>query len=548
MNSKLAQLQELCIAKGLDGYILSNSDQFLCEYTKDEDNDLRNYTNFSGSSGIGVFYQGIIHLFTDGRYELQAEKELPQGSKIFISPKHLFLEWIQDKLKGNVIFGLNYRKFRNFYFQGLDKKNLLHISLGNNFIAQQNVFIHDMKFSGESTESKLDKVGKHLNDKNITNLVVEDLDSISWLLNLRSDFYEFNPAIAAKFILSSGIGKIFVDNNLDRKIVEYLNKLKIELFKISDFEAYLDVLDSRETLIEQNCSFLVRSLLPEAKIGLSPIMMLKAQKNEVEISGSISCHIEDAKAIKEFHDWFEREYSAGSYYSEFQISQKITEFRRSKSGYFSNSFPPIVGFKESGAVIHYRPHKEDSKIVKGSGLLLIDSGGQYRNGTTDVTRVFCLGKPTGEVITRYTQVLQGHIDAASYVFEDGETGKTIDELARRYLKEDGLDYAHGTGHGVGSFLNVHEGPYSISSMSKVNLKEGVIVSIEPGYYKKGEFGIRIENLYLVRRKEDGKLFFKPLTLFPFEEKLIDHKRLSGDQVSWLKKYNRLVSKHLFDSK
>ncbi|MEQ9116377.1 MAG: M24 family metallopeptidase [Rickettsiales bacterium] len=547
MNSKLAKLQSLCSSKNLDGYIISNSDQFLSEYTKDADNDLKNYTNFSGSAGIGVFYENTIHLFTDGRYELQAEKQLPPDSKIYISPKNKFSDWLQDQIKKGKKFGLDYKKFRSFSFRELDQNNLINIELTKAASAKQNIFIHDIKFAGKSAESKILEVRQELANQACEDLVVEDLDSISWLLNLRSDFYEFNPAIAAKFILSSGVSKLFIDD-IKLEIMDYLKDLNIEVFKVEEFSEFFARLNHEKTLIEHTSSLQVKSSLPNAKAALSPIMALKAKKNKVEISGSKSCHIEDAKAIHAFHKWFNSEFSAGNYYTEFQLSKKLTDFRKQRSNYFSDSFPSIVGFEGNGAVIHYRPQQNDSKTVKGRGLLLIDSGGQYKTGTTDVTRVFCLGKPQEEEITRYTQVLMGHIDAASYVFEYGETGKTIDELARKYLRKEGLDYAHGTGHGVGSFLNVHEGPYSVSSMSQLPLKEGVVVSIEPGYYKKGEYGIRIENLYLVSKRNDNQLFFEPLTLYPFEEKLIDYSMLNKSQKEWLKHYSNLVSKHLFDGK
>lgn len=540
---------------GLDGYIISNNDQFLSEYTKDENNQLKFITNFSGSNGIAVIFNNKIHLFTDGRYEIQAKKELPHSAEIFIVPEKKFTDWLINKLAQNYKFGFNPKLFKYAQFIGFESPNLIPLEIDfieelwpkHKLTEDHKIFRLDENYAGKSSTDKLLEVQNYLKTNSLKYLVIEDCDSISWLLNLRSNYYEFTPSVAAKFILSAeGKGSLFTDcARFTNEVKAELKLNHINIYVIEQYQQFLEkISDVNQIAVENNSTYFTYLKLPAAKFISSPIIFRKARKNLTEIEGAIEAHRKDAKALKEFYDWFQQQFNEEIYYTEFQLTQKIKQFRQKQSLYHSESFPAIIGFKKNGAIIHYRAQSDSAKLVKGEGLLLIDSGGQYFDGTTDITRTYALGNPSREQIKRYTQVLKGHISLASAKFKKGTTGAELDVLARKFLLEDKVDYQHGTGHGVGAFLNVHEGPYSISKYSNLPIIENIILSIEPGFYKENEYGIRLENLYYVKSYSEEKLYFIPLTLLPFEEKLIDYQMLSKEEKEWLEWYNKFITLNL----
>lgn len=538
-------LQEKINKSGFDGYIIPNNDQFFSEYTSDQHNKLKQVTGFSGSAGIGIIMNNKVHLFTDGRYELQAKTELPKGSEIFISPKQKFADWLNEKIALKKKFAFNPKLFRYVQMQGFDSKFVQPLEtdvLSDPIPKAQKLFIHELKFCRQPASDKLTQLQKYLLKSGHDFFIIEDCDSISWLLNIRSNHYEFTPTIAAKFIFSiHNPSTLFIaESKLSQDVKDYLSELNVEVVELEKFSTYLSQLKNKLVAVENTISYLVKLILPEAGLINSPITQAKAVKNFTEIKGTAKAHKRDGQALQKFYDWFANEYEAGRFYTEFELSEKLIELRSQQEHYYSPSFPPIVGFKENGAVIHYRPEKDKAKLVKGDGILLIDSGGQYYDGTTDVTRTYCLGTPTKEQQKRYTQVLKGHIAVAAAKFPQGTTGDDLDKLARQFLLADGANYAHGTGHGVGSFLNVHEGPYSISTNANLSLVENVILSIEPGYYKQGEYGIRLENLYYVKSTGKGLLGFRPLTLLPFEGKLIDYTMLTDAEKEWLEEYYKQI--------
>ncbi|TVS92560.1 M24 family metallopeptidase, partial [Wolbachia pipientis] len=276
-----------------------------------------------------------------------------------------------------------------------------------------------------------------------------------------------------------------------------------------------------------------------------PCLIYKAVKNQTEIAGAINAHIKDGVAVTNFLYWLEN--NVGNGITELKAEERILEHRKEQDLFKQPSFPTISAFNENGAIIHYRASSKTNKVIQKSGLYLIDSGGQYLNGTTDVTRTVVVGNPTNEQITHYTIVLKAHIAIASVIFPSGTTGGELDILARTHLWKFGMDYMHGTGHGVGSYLSVHEGPQAISKGNKMKLTPGMILSNEPGYYIPGEYGIRIENLMYVDRQENSFLHFKQLTFIPYDRRLIDVQMLTKDEIEWINSYHQFVYENLENS-
>ncbi len=545
---KLEEIQKIIHKYNCDGLLISNFDRFFSEYVAGEDNELKKILGFSGSNGIGVVIDNAAHIFTDGRYELQAKQQVPEAV-IHISPESNLAAWIKEQTEKGKKFAFNPNIFRYLTLAQAKQENL--ITCGDAIIGEimgegegnarkQNIFILDEQYAGEAASVKLDKLKLWFEQQNTEYFIIEDCDSVAWLLNLRGDYYEFNPTVAAKLIFSKQGICLFIENAVIKSnINRYLNELGIEVESMDEFYIACDNISGARIISENSCSCLVKNI--STKNIASPIIEWKSSKNSQEILSAVNAHKQDARALNEFILWFRTEFSEGRFYSEYELSHVLQSFRKKQPDYFSDSFPAIIGFQDNGAVIHYRPLESGSKLVKGDGLLLIDSGGQYFGGTTDVTRTYAVGNVSDEQKRNYTLVLKGHIAAASKIFDHNTTGADIDKLARQYLVQEGLDYQHGTGHGVGSFLNVHEGPYSISKYSKLPLKENLILSIEPGYYKAGEYGIRIENLYRIKANIDKTLYFEPLTLLPFEDRLIDFSLISPDELDWLKSYNEKIS-------
>lgn len=527
ISDKINDLRALMLQNKIDFYLIPTSDEFNNEYVPPAFMRLKWISGFSGSNGLAVIGEAECKLYTDGRYFIQAKQETEQcfvivdiaifdvssfGKKrIGYDPKlHTFAQvqkWQQVNngvelvpLVGNLIDQLWYNKplhsFGNFY--SYDNNAAIRIT---NVIAKMN--------------PKADLV------------LLTAPDQLCWLMGIRGNDIPYNP-IALLY------GVLHRDGR-----VEYFLELEQLSKYLADLEDKFIQFDPHETSYA-----LVSSIHPNKRIAqVSAIDALRLVKSADELITMMDAHINDGVALCEFFSWFEGE---SKVYSEFELSQKLLEFRSKRPNFHCPSFATICGYKENGALIHYQPSGENSKLVFGDGLLLIDSGGQYSTGgTTDVTRVIALGNINQIWRHHYTIVLKAHINLAMAIFPNGATGAQLDGIARQELWNNGMDYAHGTGHGVGVFLSVHEGPLRISKTCNYPLKANAILSNEPGFYIADHYGIRLENLVVVEQAhEDGFLAFNQLTQVPFARELIDLSMLTTSQYEWLVAYHASVLQNL----
>lgn len=554
MNSKIEEVKQILKRKNISALLIPSTDEFLNEYTPDELARLKTITGFTGSNGYAIITSGKEHyFFTDSRYILQAAVELGESFIVYDMHENDIFQWINSYIKENKLI-LNPKIFAKKFVE-----KLLESSNNDNLIiesfdelefklakAQASAVSSHEQYAGKSRAEKIAEIKTAFSGEY---LLISDPSSVSWLLNLRSNYINCNPTILAYMVLAkSGRSILFSYNHeFSNEILLELEQINIEVLSIDSIEEILRSINLKQISISPKINYWLFSLVKQkAIIESDPCEIAKSCKNMVEIAGMISCHIEDAKALRRALRQISEASNASKVLTELDVVKILHDERAKQKLFVEESFPAIVGFNSNGAIVHYKPSQESNKQIKTDGLLLIDSGGQYLNGTTDVTRTIAIGKPSNEQIRIYTLVLKGHIALASLVFPLGTCGHHIDVLARMYLWRNGLNYGHGTGHGVGSYLSVHEGPQSISPGVNQNaLKPGMVVSIEPGYYKKEEFGIRIENLYLIKNADyENFLCFEPLTLVEFEEKLIDRSLLSEDEKLWIENYYLKIKNNL----
>jgi len=527
----------------LDGYIIPKNDEFFTEYSKT--NKLETIANFTGSAGFVLILNNSNHLFVDGRYTIQAKNQSGNNFRIheipFVWPKNI----CEEKKLSNI--GFDPKIFTNdilkTYFN--DFCNLVPINQKLfeekiEKIKKENlVFSIDHKIIGETVKSKINRLKKILKKNKIDNLFISSGENVCWLLNIRGKDLPNSPVANFQAILTSQ-GKIILLGDL-RKLKNIKNELikkNISFFERSSFFKILNSLKGKSFCIDgKSCSVLNENLIKSKfniKNRIDPIYDLKSIKNNIEIKNMINAHIEDGVALTKFLYWIKN--SNIKNLDEIKVEKKLENFRKKNKNFLYPSFSTIAGSGPNGAIIHYRSNKVSNRKLNKEHLLLVDSGGQYKWGTTDVTRTISFNKPKKKLKELYTRVLKGHIAVALAEIDKIKNGHNLDRLARRSLKSRNLDYRHGTGHGVGFFMNVHEGPQSISKNNFVKLKKGMIVSNEPGYYLENNFGIRIENLVYI----DGiknKLFVKNLTYAPLEKDLIEEKLLNKAEKDYILKYH-----------
>ena len=536
--------------ENIEGYLLPSNSEFLDEFTPDRLSRLKWLTGFTGSNGIVFISQKQKIFFTDGRYKLQAKQELDDD---FI---------IEDISLSNIVKIL---KKKNITYNSLLFSHNFIFSLKKEISAQeeQGNMVDEVWQREKQKRSKIEILSDSLIGKNIS-LKLKDLKedvpkessyiccdsaSICYLLNLRGEDIVNTPLIHSYFILNPHKSYLFANKkNFSTEIILYLEKQNIFVKDVEDIENFAAYIEKEQICLDSNITndFFV-NLLERKTITklLDPIIKRKSIKNAIEIENIKNAHILDGRAKTKLISYLKGKDFSQENLTEFDIEQKLLEFCQENKEFKNLSFPTICGFAENGAVIHYNSTKKNAKKLENENLLLIDSGGQYIGdrvlGTTDITRTIYLGKtkPKAELIKSYTLVLKGHIALATAIFKIGTTGKELDILARQFLKEEGLNYAHGTGHGVGCYLSVHEGPCGISPKSEYPLKAGMILSNEPGYYKEGEYGIRIENLVLVKKsKKVGFLEFETISLVSFDDGLIDYSSLDSEEEKWLAEYQK----------
>tara|TARA_Y100000816_G_scaffold95788_1_gene66506 strand:+ start:3797 stop:5476 length:1680 start_codon:yes stop_codon:yes gene_type:complete len=534
-----AKIKKIILSNNLDGYILPKNDNYFTEYSKI--NYLKSITKFSGSAGFAIFLRNKKYLFVDGRYTIQAEKESGKKFKIYEIP----YVWPKNILKKGAKIGFDPNLFTkeilNKYFG--DEYNL--VPLNTKFKKDINTkhvypfFSINTIVSGESTNKKINRFVKLMIKKKIDYSYISSGENVCWLLNIRGKDLPNSPIANCKIIITKKKQiYFFSDKEKIKKIKFNLRKLNIYFLKEDNILRCLNNLKTGNFSIDKKtCSVFEESLI-NYKFKIiekeDPIYILKSLKNKTEIKNMIKAHIEDGVALTKFLYWIKNQ--KVNKLTEKKIEKKLENFRKISRNYLYPSFDTIAGSGPNGAIIHYRSDKFSNRKLKNNELLLLDSGGQYKWGTTDVTRTICFSKVSNKIKEIFTRVLKGHIAVALTDIKKQKNGHNIDIIARKNLNSVGLDYRHGTGHGVGAFLNVHEGPQSISKNNYVKLKEGMILSNEPGFYKKNEFGIRIENLVFIK-KINSKLLFENLTMAPIDTDLINHKMLNKEERKYLFKYH-----------
>ncbi len=547
-DERLVKIKSLIKEKDLFGYIVPSWDEHQSGECSSDAKRLEYITGFSGSNGIAIITLDQILFITDGRYLVQSTIEL-QGTKHLILDQSKNNDY-QKYLPSNSLIGYDARLFTKNQLSFFKSLNLVKIS--QNLVdkiwfdrskkSYPKVFAYSASYSGAFPREKI-KICIDFIDRNKADyLLITDPITINWILNVRGLDLDYTPIVFSLAIVNREKLSLFVR---DAKNIENFKEWcgLVEVFDYEDFEAFLSNLKTSRVIIDaKSCAIYLSDLLlinNEIIEATNPCELAKACKNEIEIAGTKSVHVLDAVALCEAFAYLTDVYSRNStLLSEHDVATILSKHRKNNKNYICESFGAICGMRENGAIIHYRPCEKRSKLLS-DGIILIDSGGHYLGGTTDVTRNLVLGNSvTQEQKIRYTQVLKGHIALALAHFPKGTSGKHLDILARQFLRLDGLDYAHGTGHGVGNCLSVHEGPQNISPLGSISLEIGMIVSNEPGYYKEGEYGMRIENLCYVKQSNlsEDFLCFEQLTLIPYCAALIEFSMLYAKEILFLKEY------------
>ena len=566
---RLSLLRDQLRKLDLDGFLVPRGDEHRGEYVAPSSERLAWATGFTGSAGFAAITTNRAALFVDGRYTVQARVQTPGQLFEYLSiPGNTAADWLIKAL-GQSGGTVGYdpwlhsiaeieRTTEQLSQHGIRLKavtrNPIDLTWGKDRPAPplEPVIVQPVSLAGESAEDKIKRLQHELVEAGQNAAVLTAPDSICWLLNIRGSDVAHNPVVLCFAILpAKGKVELFIaPEKLHDEARAHL-KASVKLLPPGDLKARLKSLKEAGKTVRvhrETCPVWIGRQLGGSRTisdGSDPCLLPKAIKNKVEIRGMRSAHKRDAVAMCQFLAWLDKEASKGSV-DEIAAAQKLEGFRAKTKKLKEISFDTISGSGPNGAIVHYRVTNETNRKLGKSELYLVDSGAQYSDGTTDITRTVAVGKPTDEMRDRFTRVLKGHIGLATALFPEGTRGVDLDPFARRALWDAGLDFDHGTGHGVGSYLSVHEGPQSISKRSMVQLKPGMIISNEPGFYKEGAFGIRIENLVLVQpaKKPAGgdrpMMSFETLTFAPIDRKLVDAKLLTDAERDWLNAYHAKV--------
>ena len=553
-KNKLIKLRRELTINNIDGYIIPKNDEFFGEYVSPEKERLKYLTGFSGSAGQSLVLKKQAFLFVDGRYTLQAQKEVRKGFKVIQIHKTIPSD-ILRKNKQKLRIGFDPRIYSLASLINLYKtENVKLIPIKKNLIDKiwpnkpklkfNKFFILKTQYAGKSFKNKINLICKILKRKKLKNLLVTAPENVAWTLNIRGKDNSYSPIPNCNAIVNykKKITLIVENKKISKNFKSQFGKV-VKYVNPTDVTAYFNSLDKKQNfLIDKfTCSYFYREKIAERFKyieEIDPIFFLKSKKNIVEINNTIKSHIADGTALTKFIYWIKNNINKIKI-SELSAQKKLEQFRKKNKNYVSPSFNTISGSGPNGAIVHYRANSKTNRIIKTKDVYLCDSGGQYHYGTTDVTRTICFSKQSQKIKNIFTKVLKGHIGVATYKLKKNTTGKKLDIVARSALKKAGLDYAHGTGHGVGYFLNVHEGPQAISKINNIKLEEGMILSNEPGYYETNKFGIRLENLVFIK-KYKKKLRFENLTFAPIEKDLINFKLLNKKEKKYLNEYHKKI--------
>jgi Xaa-Pro aminopeptidase len=567
---RVAALRGELKRRGLHGFVVPRADRQQNEYLPASEERLAWLTGFTGSAGMAVVLAERAALLTDGRYTVQAAAQVDPAifsiAHLTDSPPE---QWIEQNLKGGAKLGYDPWLHTSESVEKLSKAcanagaELVPVD-GNPIDAlwrdrpappRGMVSLRDIKRAGESAPDKLKRIRAELAKMRADAVVVSDPQNVAWAFNIRGSDIAHTPlALSFALIPREGRPRLYVDgakldNNVRHALEEFTDvrgpdELARDLADFKDKTVRLDQASAADALMR-----LVSESGGKPTRGADPITLMKAVKNHAEIAGSRAAHLRDGVAMVRFLAWLEREAPAGTL-TEIDAVSALESFRRDSGLLKDISFPTIAGSGPNAAIVHYRVTQASNRTIGSNELFLIDSGAQYEDGTTDITRTVVVGTPSDEMRDRFTRVLKGHIAIANAVFPENTSGAQLDPLARIALWQAGLDFDHGTGHGVGSYLSVHEGPARISKLGTVALKRGMILSNEPGYYKTGAYGIRIENLVLViaapepAGAEKPLNAFETLTLAPIDRRLIDTRLLTGKERAWIDGYHARVQEVL----
>ena len=569
---RIKELRRLMAASQLDAYLVPRADEHQGEYVPACAERLRWLTGFSGSAGLAIVAKKAVVLFVDGRYTVQARAEVDtETMEVSKLPRARIGEWLCERLSRGQTIGYDPKLHTIAEVERLEtalkakgielrpaSRNLVDRVWGRDRPAApfNQVTVHPVKLAGKSAPDKIADIQRRLKADSHDAVILTLSDSIAWAFNIRgADIPHIPVALAFAVVPQSGRPELFVAPEK----IDAAARAHLEAFaKLSPPQALADHIKAlrkakKRVRLDPNTAgyWFAHALggVRHIERGPDPCLVLKAVKTAAEIKGARAAHVRDGGAVVRFLGWLDRQ--ALGEIDEIEAVRRLEGFRRATNQLREISFDTISGSGPNGAIVHYRVNASSNRKLRSGELFLIDSGAQYLDGTTDITRTVAIGRPSSEMCERFTLVLKGHIAIATARFPEGTRGIDLDPLARRALWRHGLDYDHGTGHGVGSYLSVHEGPQSISKAGMAPLQPGMICSNEPGYYKEGAYGIRIENLLLVTEPAEvaggdrPMMGFETLTLVPIDRRLILKEMLGSDEIAWLDAYHARVAETLF---
>ncbi|BES92188.1 X-prolyl aminopeptidase (Aminopeptidase P) [Nesidiocoris tenuis] len=572
LENRLVQLRKLMKDHDIQAYIIPSSDDHQTEFVPKPDQRREFISGFSGSMGDALVTTAAALLWTDSRYHLQAANQLPPFWTLMHkeNASSSMEEWLVKNLEGGQKAAVDPKKVTVTTYTKFHKKlndsGIQLVALEDNLIdqvwtnrpkhAEGNVYVHPLEFAGETYESKMARVRQKMVERHADLFVVSKLDEIAWLLNLRGYEGEHTPTFVAYVTIGNSSASLYTNTSkIPPDVKAHLNKRGAEV-KVNPYEDFIDDFEkqvnaSTRVLVPESANYLIYSKVPKNKrlVQTSAIADMKALKNPVEVESSRNAHIRDAVALCKLQYQMEREINQSVQWDELKAAEVLAFYRSQQKYNMGSSFPSIVASGKNSALPHYTPTPETNLPIDKSAPVTLDTGGQYLDGTIDTTRVWHFGTPTDFQIKVYTALLQGVADLATTVFPGGSPSKVFDFVIRRPLLKLGLNFGHGTTHGTGLFLEVHE-DYNGTFF------ENFIGSQEPGYYKKGDFGMRLENLVVVVPfttdkqadgiQEDGLLTFSPLTLVPYESKLIEKDQMDKSQIDWVNQYHEKIRKIVGD--
>jgi Xaa-Pro aminopeptidase len=567
IRERVEKLRQLMKENKMDAYIVPSSDSHLSEYVAEYFKCRQWITGFTGSAGTAVITMEDAGLWTDGRYYIQAEKQLKDsGIRLFRAADQgvpTFTEWLKTALPENSTIGFDGSVFSAKKVKEMEKdykKKHISLKIDQDLIGMlwmdrptmpaTPIFVHDVKYAGKSRQDKLKEVRSEMSSQGASVHLLASLDDIAWLLNIRGKDVPNNPITIANVAVAMDKCYLFIDETkVSDDTKAELEKDGIEIRSYEDTSKFLqDLKDNDSVLLDENvinASLYSAINLASEKIDCPNVTTkLKAVKNKTELENLKTCHIYDGVAMVKFIKWL-KENVGKEAITEYSAGIKLEEFRRECEFFIEPSFDTIAGYKDHAAMMHYSAKPDITYSLDKVGMLLVDSGGQYYSGTTDITRTIVLGELTEEEKRDYTLVLKGHIALSTVKFLYGATGSNLDILARQPIWKYGIDYKCGTGHGVGFFLNVHEGPHRISTaVNNVKLEEGMVITNEPGIYTEGKHGIRTENMLVAVKDEETEygqfMKFETITWCPIDLGGIDKSLLTESELEWLNDYNKTV--------